>query len=93
MNLKTRIRVLYDAAVAISNRIDYDKLWHVIAGLVIAAFFSVTLHMKACLVPVVAAAFIKEFFDLWTVGNFNWKDFAATLAGGTVVQLFQILAL
>jgi len=92
-NLKTRIRVLYDAAVSLFCRIGYDKLWHVIAGLVIASFFCVTLRMEACIVPVVFAALVKEFFDLWTVDNWNWKDFIATLAGGAVIQLFQIIAL
>ena len=48
--------------------------------------------MPVCIVPVIFAAFIKEFFDVWTDGNFDWVDFLATVIGGAVIQLFVIIA-
>ena len=93
MKVKFNLRSLWDALVAIIHKIDYDMLLYLIAGLVTAAFFSIGLHMKACIVPAIAIGFVKEFFDLWTIGNWNWKEFAAVVAGGAIIQLFQIIGL
>ena len=64
-----------------------DKLWHVIAGLVIGALFAIVLPMEAPIVPVVFAGAIKEFVDQWRTGAGDWRDFVATLAGGAVIQV------
>jgi hypothetical protein len=74
--------------------IPADKRLHFVAGLVIATFFCIALGMKACIVPAIAAAFIKEFFDLWTSKDgegWDWWDFVATILGGLVPQAFVLL--
>ena len=63
------------------------------AGLVIAAFFCIALGMKVCIVPAIAAAFLKVFFDMWTTNKCDWWDFAAACIGGLVPQLFVVLNL
>ena len=63
-----------------------EKLWHVIAGLVVGALFAIVLPMEAPIVPVVFAGAIKEFVDQWRGGAADWRDFVATLAGGAVIQ-------
>ena len=63
-------------------------LW--IGGMV-AAFFCIVLHMKVCIVPVIAYAFIKEFITMWKKGEgFNLWDFCVALCGGLLVQIMAI---
>ena len=64
-----------------------DKLWHVIAGLVIGAFFAIVLPTEAPVVPVIFAGAIKEFVDDWKHGNADWRDFVATVSGGGLIQV------
>lgn len=68
-----------------------DKYIHAWCGTLIAAAFYILLGMKVCIVPVVAAAFLKEFIDEWRYGGWDWKDFIATLIGGGFIQLFVCL--
>jgi len=89
--MKNWIRKIWDKIVAFFCSIPFDKWLHFIAGLVIAAFFCISLGMKWAIVPVIFAAFIKEFFDKWTTGIWEWKDFLATIIGGVVIQLFVVL--
>ena len=89
--MKNWLRKIWDAIVKFICSVPYDKLLHFIAGLIIAAIFALPLHMKACIVPVVFAGFIKEFFDLWTTEKQDWWDFAATCFGGLVIQILAIL--
>ena len=85
------MRKLWDKLVALIYKVPFDKWLHFMAGLIIAAFFCITLGMKVCIVPVLFAGFAKEFFDSWTTNQSDWKDFLATLIGGMVIQLFVIL--
>lgn len=85
------MRKIWDKIVALISKVPYDKLLHFIAGLVIAAFFCITLGMKVCIVPAIAAGIIKEFFDGWTSEQMDWWDFVATVSGGLVIQVFAIL--
>ena len=91
--MKNFIRKIWDAIVNWLLALPSDKKWHFAAGALIATFFCIALGMKACIVPAIFAGFIKEFFDLWTTDNFDWKDFAATCLGGAVPQLFVLLNL
>lgn len=91
--MKEFIRKIWDAFVCFIPKVTYDKLLHFIAGLLIAAFFDITLGMAACIAPAVLAGFIKESFDLWTTGKWDWRDFAATCAGGLAIQILVVLAL
>lgn len=90
--MKNFIRKIWDAFVSLIGKVPYDKLLHFIAGLIIAAIFALPLHMKVCIVPVIFAAFIKEFFDLWTTDKWEWWDFGATCLGGLVIQILAIFA-
>lgn len=90
--MKDFIRKIWDWFVNLFNGIRRDRLYHFIAGLIIAALFYIVLKMPVCIVPVIFAAFIKEFFDVWTDGNFDWIDFLATVIGGAVIQIFVIIA-
>ena len=85
------MRKIWDKLVALIYKVPFDKWLHFMAGLIIAAFFCITLGMKVCIVPVLFAGFAKEFFDGWTTNQSDWKDFLATLIGGMVIQLFVIL--
>ena len=82
------MRKIWDKIVAWMQRIPSDKKYHFVAGFVIAAFFAISLHMAACVVPALFAGFIKEFFDNWTGGELDWKDWTATAIGGAVCQVF-----
>ena len=86
-----KIRKIWDWIVALICKVPYDKLLHFIAGLIIAAFFGITLKMKAAIVPVIFAGFIKEFFDKWTTEKWEWWDFAATCIGGLLIQVFILI--
>lgn len=91
--MKDFIRKIWNWFVGLFSEIRRDRLYHFICGLIIAAFFFIVLHMNVCIVPVVFAAFIKEFFDTWTDGNFDWIDLLATVLGGLVIQLFVVAAI
>jgi len=90
--MKGFIRKIWDAIVSFVCNIPYDKLLHFIAGLVISAIFYIDLKMVPCIVPAIAAGVIKEFFDMWTTDQADWKDLVATVAGGALIQLLVIFA-
>lgn len=85
------MRKIWDKFVSFISRVPYDKWLHFMAGLIVAAFFAITLKMTACIVPAIFAAFIKEFFDDWTTGEHDLWDLVATVSGGLLIQLFVIL--
>lgn len=91
--MKQIVRKIWDAVVKRLCSIAFDKWLHFVCGVLIAAFFCITLGMKACIVPVLFAGFLKEFFDQCTTSHFDWKDFIATCVGGLVIQFFQVFAL
>lgn len=82
------MKKFWNKIVAFFNALTADKYLHLIAGLVIAAFFNIALGMEVCIAPVIVAGFIKEFIDEWRYGGADIADFAATVAGGAVIQLF-----
>lgn len=61
------------------------------AGVIIAAFCEITLHVEWCWWPVLCAAAVKEFFDAWTTHQADWKDFVATVMGGLLIWGFALL--
>lgn len=87
------MRKIWDKIVAWFLGIPVDKRLHCAAGIIIAAFFAIALNMKFCFWPVIFFAFAKEFFDSWTGGQFDWKDFLATLIGALIPQAFVLLNL
>lgn len=68
-----------------------DKLYHIIAGLIFAAIFAIVLPIPIPIVPVIFAAFIKEFVYQWRGGKFDWQDFTATLIGGVIIQIMVMI--
>lgn len=85
------MKKIWNKIVAFFNALSADKYLHFIVGLIVAAFFNITLGMTACIVPVFFAAAIKEAIDSSGSGTSDWRDAVATLAGGAVIQLFAIL--
>lgn len=81
---------MWSKLMALLAGIPVDKYLHFIAGLIISAFFCITLGMKVCIVPTIFAGFIKEFVDEWRYGGFDWYDLLATCLGGLIIQLFAI---
>ena len=51
------------------------------------AFFAVVLPIEAPVVPVIFAGAIREFIDDWRSCGADWKDFAATVVGGGLIQV------
>ena len=91
--MKNFFKKIWDSIVSLLSKVPYDKWLNFIGGFVIATFFCIALGMKVCIVPAIAAGFIKEFFDMWTSeeGKFDWWDFAAVCIGGLVPQIFVLL--
>ena len=89
--MKNWIRKIWDAFVALIYKIPADKWLHFFAGVIIAAFCEITLHVEWCWWPVLFAAAGKEFFDAWTTGQADWKDFVATVIGGLLIWGFALL--
>lgn len=85
------MKKIWTKIVAFFNALTADKYLLFIVGLVIAAFFNIALGMEVCIAPVIVAGFIKEFIDEWRYGGADIADFAATVAGGAVIQLFVSL--
>jgi len=87
------IRKIWDKFVALIYKIPFDKWLHILAGLIISAFACITLHVTWPIVAAITAGFIKEFFDRWTTGQWDWWDFVATLFGGAIIQFFAAISL
>jgi len=90
--MKNFIKKIWNWFVGLLNKVRRDRLYHFICGLIVAAFFFIICKMTVCIVPVVFAAFIKEFIDTWQDGNFDWIDLLATVIGGAVIQMLVIFA-
>lgn len=70
--------------------IPQDKLLHFIAGMVMAAFFSIVIVDTAmfCVVFSGIAGVIKEAVDEWRKpGSWSYADLLATILGGLVIQI------
>lgn len=78
-----------------------DKKYHVLAGLLVAAFVGLPCYLEsvnlfaglwAAIVSGIIAGGVKEYCDLRTEGNkWDWLDFAFTCIGAVIVALFIIL--
>lgn len=77
-----------------------DKKYHVLAGLLVAAFIGLPAYLESLnlfaglwssLTGGIIAAGIKEWCDMRTDGNkWDWKDFGSTCLGAVIVALFII---
>ena len=94
------MRKIWDKIVGWLTAIPIDKWLHFLAGMFIAAFFAVALGNEfmnwllggnypfVWMAPVLALAALKEMFDGWTTGRFEWGDIFATALGGLLVVCF-----
>lgn len=73
--------------------IPSDKRLHIIAGLVIAAFFALVIPTGRlwCMAPAIVAGIAKELYDYFDYGKFDWVDMLYTITGGFVIQVFAWL--
>lgn len=70
-------------------QIPYDKLLHFVAGMLITACVAIFPGMEnIAFVGAIVAGIAKEVRDKITYGGYDWKDLAATIAGGVIMQLF-----
>lgn len=90
--MKAFFEKIWDKFVDILYAIPFDKYLHFIAGLIIAAFFGITLHVEGAIFPALFAGLIKDAIDEIVYDGFDWWDVLATTAGGAVIQLFILLA-
>lgn len=70
--------------------ITHDKLLHFIAGMIVAAFFSIVIIDAAvfCVVMAALVGAIKEAVDEWKKpGAWSYTDLLATTLGGLVIQV------
>lgn len=70
--------------------VPHDKLLHFIAGMAVAAFFSIVIVDTAmfCVVFSGIAGVIKESVDEWRKpGAWSYSDLLATTLGGLVIQI------
>ena len=81
------MKKIFNKIAAFFNALSADKYLHLIVGLIVAAFFNIALGMEVCIAPVIVVGFVKEFIDEWRYGGADIADFAATVAGGAVIQL------
>lgn len=81
------MKKILNKIVAFFNALTADKYLHLIVGLIVAAFFNIALGMEVCIAPVIVVGFVKELIDEWRYGGADIADFAATVAGGAVIQL------
>lgn len=75
--------------------IPHDKLLHFIAGMIVAAFFSIVIIDTAvfCVVMAALVGAIKEAVDEWRKpGAWSYSDLLATVLGGLPIQLFVWIA-
>ena len=89
--MKNFIYKIWNWFISLINKVRRDRLYHFIAGLIIGAFCAMVLHIEWAIVPVFFAGFIKECIDSWQDGNFDWIDLLATVAGGAVIWIFQLI--
>lgn len=78
-----------------------DKKYHVLAGVLVAAFVGLPCYLESlnlftglwsALTSGIIAGGVKEYCDMRTEGNkWDWKDFGFTCLGAVLVALFIIL--
>ena len=82
------MKKFWNSLVGLLNKIRRNRLYHFIAGLLVALFCLFVLKMYFCIWPVLFIGFAKECIDTATDGNFDWIDLLATVLGAIVVQAF-----
>lgn len=90
--MKDFIKKIWGRITTFLSKIGCDKCYHFIVGLVVAAFFCITLKWSYwSIIPVAVIAALKEFCDLRLYGKYDWMDFIATCLGGLIIILCIII--
>ncbi|WP_302998293.1 hypothetical protein [uncultured Alistipes sp.] len=84
---------IYNSAMAWFGGIARDKLLHLLAGVLIAAFFALVIPHTAgwCIVFAVFAGLAKESIDQRRYNGWDWSDLTYTVFGGLIIQIFAWL--
>ncbi len=61
-----------------------DKIYHFVAGLLIAVVVGFAIDPITAIGLAIAAGIFKECYDDYRYGGFDWKDMVATWIGGFV---------
>ena len=69
--------------------IPSDKMLHFIAGLMIVVVTAIVFPCAAnyAIVSAIIAGFFEEAIDEFDYGGWDWWDIAATVIGGSIMQL------
>lgn len=83
------MKELFKKIWAFLQAVPATKYLLVIAGLVFAALFEITLHGKIewCIAPVVGLCVIVAFVKAWKGKELDWRSYVAFLVGGFIIQL------
>lgn len=68
-----------------------SKKLFLFAGILIAAFFAISLGMAVCIVAVITAVAIYWFEENWRRKPWDWKGGVAALIGGFIIEAFVCL--
>ena len=69
-----------------------DKILHLLFGFIIAwRLIDINVHWIIALVVVILFAVAKEIYDYKSYGLFDYKDMIATISGGIILLLTQLM--
>ena len=69
-----------------------DKILHLLFGFIIAwRLIDINIHWMLSIVIVIIFAVGKELYDYKAYGLFDWKDVIATISGGIILLLTQLM--
>lgn len=69
-----------------------DKILHLLFGFIIAwRLIDINIHWIIALVVVILFAVAKEVYDYKSYGLFDYKDMIATISGGIILLLTQLI--
>ena len=69
-----------------------DKILHALIGFIIAwRLIDVNVHWIIALIIVIIFGAAKEFYDYKSYGLYDYKDMIATISGGIILLLTQLL--
>ena len=69
-----------------------DKILHLLFGFIIAwRLIDINIHWIIALVVVILFGVVKEVYDYKSYGLFDYKDMIATISGGIILLLTQLL--
>lgn len=69
-----------------------DKILHLLLGFIIAwRLIDINIHWIIALVVVILFGVAKEIYDYKSYGLFDWSDLLATISGGIILLLTQLM--